>query len=273
MTTGTQAWTEQTVEAAGVQLQMVTGGSGAPLLILHDEFGHHGQLRYHEALARDFSLCIPAHPGFGSTERLEWVMNMRDLAGWYLEALDDLDLGPVNLMGFSLGGWLAAEMASMSPDLFQKLVLVAPAGIRPPTGEIFDLFLVVSEDFLTVGFHDPEATPEYRQVCPEEALRGACRSLGGGAGRGLPPQLAALHALPGPPSPGPPPEAGAHPDHLGAAGQYRPGVRRTGLPRVHPRLTPRTAGLLRPSSRVGKDGRIRDPGQGVSIVLALHALW
>ena len=58
-------------------------------------------------------------------------MNMRDLAGWYLEAVDDLGLQGANLMGFSLGGWLAAEMATMSPDLFNKLVLVSPAGIRP----------------------------------------------------------------------------------------------------------------------------------------------
>ena len=168
MATGTLAWTEQTVEAAGAQLQVVTGGSGDPLLILHDEFGHRGQLRYHEALAQDFSLHIPRHPGFGATERQEWVMNMRDLAGWYLEALDDLNLGPVNLMGFSLGGWLAAEMATMSPGQFRKLVLVAPAGIRPPTGEIFDMFLAVAEEYLTVGFNDPENAPEFRDVCPEE---------------------------------------------------------------------------------------------------------
>ena len=168
MATGTLAWTEQTVEAAGAQLQVVTGGSGDPLLILHDEFGHHGQLRYHEALGQDFSLHIPRHPGFGATERQEWIMNMRDLAGWYLEALDDLNLGPVNLMGFSLGGWLAAEMATMSPGQFRKLVLVAPAGIRPPTGEIFDMFLAVAEEYLTVGLHDPENAPEFRDVCPEE---------------------------------------------------------------------------------------------------------
>lgn len=168
MATGTQGWTEQTVDAGGAQLHLVTGGSGDPLLILHDEFGHHGQLRYHEALAQHFSVYIPCHPGFGPTERLEWVMNMRDLAGWYLEALDDLNIGPVNVMGFSLGGWLAAEMATMSPDQFKKLVLVAPAGIRPPSGEIFDMFLVVAEEYLATGLLDPDNTPEFRTICPEE---------------------------------------------------------------------------------------------------------
>jgi pimeloyl-ACP methyl ester carboxylesterase len=168
MATGTHAWTEEFVEVAGVKLQMVRGGSGTPLLILHDEFGHHGQLRYHDVLAQEHSVYIPSHPGFGATERQDWVMNIRDLAGWYLEAIDDLGLGQANLMGFSLGGWLAAEMASMSPDLFNKLVLVGPAGIRPPTGEIFDMFLVVAEEYLTTGVHDPENTPEFSQICPEE---------------------------------------------------------------------------------------------------------
>ncbi len=168
MTMGTGTWTEELPEVAGTTLQLVRGGAGDPLLILHDEMGHHGQVRYHNELARDYSVHIPSHPGFGATAGQEWIMNMRDMAGWYLEALDDLDLGPVNLMGFSLGGWLAAEMASMSPDQFRKLVLVAPAGIRPPSGEIFDMFLVVPRDYIVAGFLDPGAVPEFDDVCPEE---------------------------------------------------------------------------------------------------------
>ena len=169
MATGAQVWTEQFVEAAGASLQLVKGGSGPPLLILHGELGHHGWLRWHDALAQDYTLYAPSHPGFGGTERQEWVMNMRDLAGWYLEAIDDLGLAGANLMGFSLGGWLAAEMATMSPDTFNKLTLVSPAGIRPPEGEIYDMFLVVAKEFLTAGFYDTAATPEFLQVCPDDA--------------------------------------------------------------------------------------------------------
>ena len=168
MATGAQAWTEEFVEAAGVSLQMVKGGSGAPLLILHGELGHHGWLRCHDALAQDYTLYMPSHPGFGATERQEWIMNMRDLAGWYLEAIDDLGLQGANLMGFSLGGWLAAEMATMSPDTFNKLVLVGPAGIRPPEGEIYDMFLAVAKEFLTAGFYDTASAPEFLDVCPDE---------------------------------------------------------------------------------------------------------
>ena len=168
MTTSSRAWIEETVEVAGTKLQLVKGGTGEPLLILHDEMGHPGWLRFHEALAQHHTLYIPSHPGFGASERLDWIMNMRDMAGWYLEAVDDLGLGQVNVVGFSLGGWLAAEMATMCPNQFKKLVLVGAPGIRPPVGEIFDMFLVVAKEFITAGYLDPASTQEYQQVCPGE---------------------------------------------------------------------------------------------------------
>ncbi len=168
MTTTTKSWTEEMIEVAGANIQVVKGGAGDPLLVLHGEMGHPGWMRYHEGLSQGNTLHIPSHPGFGSSERLDWIMSVRDMAGWYLEAIDDLGLGQVNLMGFSLGGWLAAEMASMSPDMFKKLVLVAPAGVRPPTGEIFDMFLVVAKDYITTSVLDPVSTPEFELLCPEE---------------------------------------------------------------------------------------------------------
>ena len=168
MTTATQTWTEQMIEAAGANIQVVKGGSGDPLLILHDEMGHPGWMSFHESLSETFELTIPSHPGFGESQFLDWIMNMRDLAGWYLTALDDMGIGQVNLMGFSFGGWLAAEMATMHPDRFTKLVLVNPMGIKPPSGEIFDMFLVVAKEFLTESFLDPETTPEFQKICPEE---------------------------------------------------------------------------------------------------------
>ncbi len=168
MTTTAKSWTQESIEVAGANIQVVKGGSGDPLLLLHGEMGYHGWLRHHEALAQNNTLHVPTHPGFGASPRLDWIMNIRDLAGWYLEAIDDIGLGQVNLMGSSLGGWLAAEMATMAPDMFKKLVLVAPAGVRPPTGEIFDMFLVVAKEFITESVLDPASTPEFEQVCPEE---------------------------------------------------------------------------------------------------------
>jgi len=168
MTTSSDTWTETFVEAGGIRLQLIKGGGGAPLLILHDELGHPGWLRFHEALAQQYTLHIPSHPGFGKSERLEWVMSIRDLATWYLDALDELAVGRVPVIGFSLGGWLAAEMAAMCPESFEKLVLVGATGIKPPSGQIYDMFLEVTKEFLTASYLAPEKTPEFPQICPEK---------------------------------------------------------------------------------------------------------
>lgn len=165
--TTTATWTEERVEAAGAQMQILKGGSGDPLLVLHDEMGQPGWLRLHEELAKNYTVYAPSLPGFGVTDRLDWVMNMRDIATWSLWALEDLGLSSLNVVGFSIGGWLAAEMATQSPQVFRKMALAAPAGILPPTGEILDMFLIVSKEFISAGFHDPSAA-EFQAVCPDE---------------------------------------------------------------------------------------------------------
>ena len=186
MTTATQPWTTSITEVAGSRMEVVTGGSGPPLLILHDELGHPGWLRYHQALAQNHTLHIPSHPGFGNSDQLEWSMKIHDLAIWYLGALDRLGLEGADVMGFSLGGWLAAELATMCPQQFRRLILVGATGIRPPQGEIYDMFEVVPPIYVRASLFDPDGTPEYRVICPAEvdeataerweyALEGACR--------------------------------------------------------------------------------------------------
>jgi pimeloyl-ACP methyl ester carboxylesterase len=170
----TTPWTEELRQVAGTSLQLVKGGAGAPLLILHDAQGHPGWLRYHTALAQHYALHIPSHPGFGKSERLDWIASVRDLAIWYLDALDELGLERLPVIGLGLGGWLAAEMASMCPQQFTRLVLVSAVGIKPPTGEIFDMFLVVARAYVAASFFDPDNTPEYQQLygaapTPEQA--------------------------------------------------------------------------------------------------------
>ena len=161
-------WTEERVAVAGAEMQILKGGSGDPLLVLHDESGQPGWLQLHEELAKNYTVYAPSHPGFGVTDRIDWIMNMRDSATWYLWALEDLGLSNLNVLGFSLGGWLAAEMATQNPQMFRKMALAAPAGILPPTGEILDMFLIVSKEFITAGFHNPSVAAEFQTVCPDE---------------------------------------------------------------------------------------------------------
>lgn len=171
MSTMAATWTEEVVEVAGQSLHLVKGGSGEPLLILHGEMGHAGWLRYHEALAQQYAVTLPVHPGFGKTARVDWVRNMRDLASWYLEALDDLGLDGMPVLGCGLGGWLAAEMVAASPKQFTKLIVASAPGIRPPQGEIFDMFLAVAKEYIDKGFVDPAKTSEYQELYGGEVPR------------------------------------------------------------------------------------------------------
>ncbi len=166
--TTTASFTEERLQAAGAEMQMLKGGSGEPLLILHDEMGQPGWLSLHEELSKNYTVYAPSLPGFGVTDRLDWVMNMRDIATWTLWAMDDIGLSNVNVLGLSLGGWLAAEMATQDRGAFSKMALAAPPGILPPTGEILDMFLIVSKEFITAGVHNPEAAAEFQTVCPDE---------------------------------------------------------------------------------------------------------
>ena len=159
---------ESSLELAGSTIQMRTAGEGKPLLVLHGELGFPGWMNYHETLAVDRKLYAPSHPGYDQSDGIDWMMQVRDLAGWYLEALDDMDLEEIDVIGFSFGGWLAAEMAVMDPTKFRKLVLVAPMGVKPEEGEIYDIFLNLAPDYLKEAIHDSNSCDEFDLICPDE---------------------------------------------------------------------------------------------------------
>jgi len=157
-------WIEDRVRIGGIDLVMVRGGSGRPLLILHEELGYPGWLGWQTALAQNRTLLVPMHPGFGRTARLDWITSVRDLSCFYGRLLREHQLAPVDVIGFSLGGWLAAEMAANNPAQFRRMALVAPVGIRPPEGEIFDLYNVTVNAYLQASVRDPQATPEFARL-------------------------------------------------------------------------------------------------------------
>jgi pimeloyl-ACP methyl ester carboxylesterase len=158
-----------TLSVAGNEIAVVKGGTGRPLLVLHDELGYAGWLKWHTAMSQTHELHIPIHPGFGDAPRVEWVMGVRDLASFYSRMLSELDLGPVDVIGFSLGGWIAAEMAAGCSHQFRRMVLVAPTGVRPAEGEIRDLFMMTARAYLDASVHDAASTPEFASLYGGEA--------------------------------------------------------------------------------------------------------
>jgi len=145
------------------------GGEGEALLYLHSALGENLWLGFHEALAEKFRVIAPAHPGFAATEGIEDIDTMEDMVFHYLDLMDELGLGTVNVVGVSLGAWIAAELATRYPDRFKRLVLGAPAGIWLDDHPMTDLFALMGkpERLRPVLFHDPGSTLA-KIVVPDE---------------------------------------------------------------------------------------------------------
>src|SRR5439155_14883279 len=154
VSTAANTWSEAFVEIAGGQIHLLRGGSGQPLLVLHHDIGHPGWLPFYDELAQRFTVYAPSHPGYGQSTRPEWLRSVRDVAAIYQWLLAELGLEAASLVGLGFGGWIAAEMASMAPRDFRRLVLVGAMGLQPPEGEILDQSLVSYIDYARAGFHD-----------------------------------------------------------------------------------------------------------------------
>jgi pimeloyl-ACP methyl ester carboxylesterase len=179
-------FTERKVTVNGVEVTLLEAGEGPALLILHEELGHPGALAWHAELVKSHRLVIPIHPGFRGP-RAPWIRGVRDLAVLYGFLVRQEGLKGCDAIGFSLGGWIAAEMAVGAPDLFRKMTLVAPFGVKPREGFIMDMFPITSLDYLRATVHDPDTTPEfgrlYGEACPQqiedwEDARTECARLG-----------------------------------------------------------------------------------------------
>ncbi len=148
------AWTTEEVRVAGSSVRLRTTGRGAPLLVLHHDIGTPEQLPFYDALARHFTVLLPSHPGYDGSERPAWMRGVRDVAVTYQALLGAHGAAEVSLLGLGFGGWIAAEMATMAPRAFRRLVLVGPMGVKPGEGEILDQALVSYIDYVRAGFSD-----------------------------------------------------------------------------------------------------------------------
>lgn len=148
-------YTENIAEVAGSKIHFLQGGIGEPMLILHRDVGNPGWLPFYEQMAQRFSVYVPSHPGFDKSDRPDWMRNVHDLAAVYAWFLKDRQLAPVYVVGLGLGGWIAAELATMNHTLFKKMVLVSAMGVQPHRGEIMDQVLLYTTDYIAAGFADP----------------------------------------------------------------------------------------------------------------------
>ena len=166
-----EEFTEQVVEVGGSKVHMLTGGSGDPLVIFHGAGGNAGWLRYAQALADHYTVYIPSHPGYHQSERPEWLESITDMASFYSWFMEEQELEGARAIGFSMGGWIAAEIAASTSRPFSKLMLVGSVGIQPKEGEITDIFIISPAQVNELLFHDPSQAPEYDQLYGETPTR------------------------------------------------------------------------------------------------------
>jgi pimeloyl-ACP methyl ester carboxylesterase len=146
---------ETTIDIGGQKLRLMEAGSGAPVLYLHGA----GGLNWYpllEQLSAHWRVLAPEHPGFGRSSIPEWMAGIGDLAFFYLDFLAALELKEVHLVGHSLGGWTAAEIAVRNTSRLKTLTLMSPAGVASPETPFGDIFLWSDVEHARNSFFEPE---------------------------------------------------------------------------------------------------------------------
>lgn len=146
------------LKVADIDLELFEAGQGRPLLFLHGGGGFAPSQPFVPLLSKERRLIVPSHPGFGGSSLPEWLDSVDDIAHVYLELLDKLSLRDVDVIGCSVGGWMAAEIATKVPERITKLIMVSPVGVKVGPSDkldIPDIFGMPQADVQKLMFHDP----------------------------------------------------------------------------------------------------------------------
>jgi pimeloyl-ACP methyl ester carboxylesterase len=151
-----QTRTLQTARGARVRVLEFGGADGEPLVFLHGLSGLLDDMTFFDLLAERYRVYVPELPGYGESSGEELLEDMLDFAlhGW--DVVVSLGLKNPILVGHSLGGMLAAEMACLAPEAIAKLVLVNAYGLWLDDEPIPDIFAFLPYEFGDYLFHDPE---------------------------------------------------------------------------------------------------------------------
>ena len=153
----------------GVKTVYLVGGKGRPVLYFHGGGTFHG-IDFARTWTRHFRIIAPYHPGYGESGDDPRMDSMQHYLLHYAALLDELDLKRVDLVGISLGGWMAAEFAVLYPERVRRLVLVAPAGLNVPEHPPARLGEVPREEILSYLVKDLDTLKPYLPKGRREAM-------------------------------------------------------------------------------------------------------
>jgi pimeloyl-ACP methyl ester carboxylesterase len=163
----------------GIRVETVERGRGRPLLFLHPGIGLDGAAPVLDRLAGRARVIAPSHPGFGASEQPRAFDTVDDLAYFYLDLIDQLDLTDTIVVGVSLGAWIAAEIAVKSTQRISHLVLANAVGIKVgnrETRDIADIFAITETQFNELAFFDPKLAARDYAAMPEAEVRVVARN-------------------------------------------------------------------------------------------------
>ncbi len=142
-------------------------GSGAAYLLLHGGGGPFTVAGFAQMLSAHGRVLTPTHPGFGGTARPEALRTVRDVAKVYAALLDAVEARDVTVIGNSLGGWIASELALLAPARLAKLILVNAVGIEVEGHPVANVAGLAPPQLAQLSFHDPSKLP--RRPDPTDA--------------------------------------------------------------------------------------------------------
>jgi len=142
-----------------VEVTLDERGIGHPILLLHGGGGPQTVVPFADLLAREYptSVLTPTHPGFGGTKRPDGLSSIAGLVALYAGLLETRDLTDVTVVGNSLGGWIAAELALLLPTRISSLVIVDGVGIEVPEHPVADFFSLTMDQVAELGYYKPDA--------------------------------------------------------------------------------------------------------------------
>jgi pimeloyl-ACP methyl ester carboxylesterase len=168
--TATPAWSPHytepdVIDVRGLQVAYRRKGTGPPTVFLHGGGTTRMWLPFYERMSEGVDFLAPEHPGFGDTPSPDWLDGFDDLVLHYHDLLDAFDLDSVHLIGFSLGGWIAADVGAFYPERLKSLTLISPAGLRVPDAPMADIMRMPVENIADLLYNG--RTQDYLDYLPD----------------------------------------------------------------------------------------------------------
>jgi len=166
--------TKKTFTLQEAKINVEIRGTGKPLLLLHSEDRYERNAPFIEELSSKFRIIMPCMPGYDGSTLPDSIRTIEDVSYLYLDLMDAMRLKDISVIGFSVGGWLACEIATKNDSRLKNLILVDPVGIKnrgPYDRDIEDIYFNTFERVKKFKFYNAKNDPRIlKEMTDAEAM-------------------------------------------------------------------------------------------------------